>query len=75
MIAAASGNRDLVSVISQRRAELYSAAYALSGVKLPLLLISSIFKVVLAVGPIGQIAIIAAFIALFTRNVMGPHRP
>ena len=38
MIAAASGNRDLVSVISQRRAELYSAAYALSGVKLPLLL-------------------------------------
>jgi len=38
MIAAASGNRDLVSLISQRRAELYSSAYALSGVKLPLLL-------------------------------------
>lgn len=38
MIAAASGNRDLVSLISQRRAELYSVAYALSGVQLPLLL-------------------------------------
>jgi DNA-binding FadR family transcriptional regulator len=38
MIAAASGNRDLVSLISQRRAELYTAAYALSGVQLPLLL-------------------------------------
>ena len=38
MIAAASGNRGLVSLISQRRAELYSSAYALSGVKLPLLL-------------------------------------
>ncbi|MGI9116162.1 MAG: FadR/GntR family transcriptional regulator [Gaiellales bacterium] len=37
-IAAASGNRELVSVISQRRAELYSAAFALSGVRLPLML-------------------------------------
>ena len=37
-IAAASGNRELVSLISQRRAELYTAAYALSGVQLPLLL-------------------------------------
>jgi len=44
-------------------------------IKLPLLLISSIFQVVLAVGPIGQIAIIAAFIAVFSRNIMGPHRP
>jgi len=52
-----------------------NADFLLPIVKLPLLLISSIFEVVLAVGPFGQIAIIAAFIALFTKNVMGPHRP
>jgi DNA-binding GntR family transcriptional regulator len=37
-IAAASGNRELVSVISQRRAELYTATYTLAGLQLPLLL-------------------------------------
>ncbi|MCA2984063.1 hypothetical protein [Gemmatimonas sp.] len=52
-----------------------NADFLLPIIKLPLLLISSIFQVILAVGPIGQIAIIAAFIALFTRNVMGPHQP
>ena len=51
------------------------ADFLLPIIKLPLLLISSIFQVVLAVGPIGQIAIIAAFIAVFSRNIMGPHRP
>lgn len=52
-----------------------NADFLLPLIKFPLLLISAIFKVVLAVGPIGQIAIIALFIAAFTKNVMGPHRP
>ena len=37
-IAAASGNRELVSMITQRRAEIYAASYSLSGVRLPLVL-------------------------------------
>lgn len=37
-IAAASGNRELVSMITQRRAEIFSAAYQLAGVRLPLVL-------------------------------------
>ena len=37
-IAAASGNRELVSMITQRRAEMYAAAFSLSGVRLPLVL-------------------------------------
>ncbi|MBU6365685.1 MAG: hypothetical protein KJT01_05690 [Gemmatimonadetes bacterium] len=52
-----------------------NADWLLPLVKLPLLLISTIFKVVLAVGPIGQVAIIAIAIALYTRNIMGPARP
>lgn len=52
-----------------------NADFLLPLVKIPLLLISSIFKVVLAVGPIGQIAIVAIAIALFTKNIMGPARP
>ncbi|AMW04254.1 hypothetical protein [Gemmatimonas phototrophica] len=52
-----------------------NADFLLPIIKLPLLLISSIFQVVLAVGPIGQIAIIAVAIALFTKNIMGPARP
>ncbi|MBY0489982.1 MAG: hypothetical protein K2R93_09105 [Gemmatimonadaceae bacterium] len=51
------------------------ADFLLPIIKLPLLLISTIFKIILAVGPIGQIAIIAIVIALFSRNVMGPARP
>jgi len=52
-----------------------NADFLLPLIKLPLLLISSIFQVILAIGPIGQIALIAIVIALFTRNVMGPARP
>ena len=52
-----------------------NADFLLPIIKLPLLLISVIFKVILAVGPIGQIAIIAAVIALYTKNIMGPARP
>ena len=37
-IAAASGNRELVSMITQRRAEMYASAYSLSGVRLPIVL-------------------------------------
>jgi hypothetical protein len=51
-----------------------NADFLLPIIKLPLLLISTIFKIILAVGPIGQIAIIAIVIALFARNVMGPAR-
>lgn len=35
-IAAASGNRDLVAEISARRAELYAAVFAISGLRLPI---------------------------------------
>ncbi|MBL0892287.1 hypothetical protein [Gemmatimonas sp. UBA7669] len=52
-----------------------NADFLLPLIKLPLLLISSIFKVILAIGPIGQIALIAIVIALYTRNIMGPARP
>jgi hypothetical protein len=52
-----------------------NADFLLPLIKIPLLLISSIFKVVLAVGPIGQIAIVAIAIAIFTKNIMGPARP
>lgn len=51
-----------------------NADFLLPIIKLPLLLISTIFKIILAVGPIGQIAIIAIVIALFSRNIMGPAR-
>jgi len=52
-----------------------NADWLLPLVKLPLMLISAIFKVVLAVGPIGQVAIVAIAIAVYTRNIMGPARP
>ncbi|BAH37715.1 MAG TPA: hypothetical protein DGD08_16210 [Gemmatimonas aurantiaca] len=52
-----------------------NADWLLPIVKLPLMLMSGIFSVILAVGPIGQIAFIAIFMALFARNIMGPHRP
>lgn len=51
-----------------------NADFLLPIIKLPLMLISAIFTGILAVGPIGQIAIIAIAIALFARNVMGPAR-
>ena len=52
-----------------------NADFLLPIVKIPLLLISTIFKVILAVGPIGQIALFVLFVAAFTKNVMGPARP
>ena len=51
-----------------------NADWLLPILKLPLTLISLIFQGILAVGPIGQIAIIAIVIALFRRNIMGPAR-
>ena len=51
-----------------------NADFLLPIVKLPLLLISSIFSFILAIGPIGQIALIAIVVALFARNIMGPSR-
>jgi hypothetical protein len=51
-----------------------NADFLLPIIKLPLMLISGIFQVILAVGPIGQIALIAIIIAIFARNVMGPAR-
>ncbi|MCO4100364.1 hypothetical protein [Gemmatimonas sp.] len=52
-----------------------NADFLLPIVKIPLLLISMIFKVILAVGPIGQIALFVLFVAAFAKNVMGPARP
>ena len=52
-----------------------NADWLLPIIKLPLLLISGIFKGILAVGPIGQIALIAIVIALYAKNIMGPARP
>ena len=44
-------------------------------IKLPLMLISGIFWLIFAIGPIGNILVIAIIIALFSRNLMGPaHR-
>lgn len=51
-----------------------NADFLLPIVKLPLLLISGIFSFILAIGPIGQIALIAIIVALFARNIMGPSR-
>ncbi len=50
-----------------------NADWLLPLIKIPLMLISLIFQAVFAVGPIGQIIFVAIVIALFTRNVMGPH--
>jgi len=44
-------------------------------IKLPLMLISGVFWVIFAIGPIGNILLIALIIALFARNLMGPVRP
>ena len=43
-------------------------------VKLPLLLVSLVFKAIYAVGPIGIILFILVVIALFSRNLMGPTK-
>ncbi|HEY0931330.1 MAG TPA: hypothetical protein VGE27_15520 [Gemmatimonas sp.] len=52
-----------------------NADWLLPIIKIPMMLMSGIFSVILAVGPIGQIAFIAIFIALYARNIMGPARP
>jgi hypothetical protein len=52
-----------------------NADFLLPIIKIPLTLISAIFSVILAIGPIGQIALIAIIIAIYTKNIMGPaHR-
>lgn len=52
-----------------------NADFLLPIIKLPLMLISAIFSVILAIGPIGNIALIAIVIAIYTKNIMGPARP
>jgi hypothetical protein len=51
-----------------------NADWLLPLIKIPLSLISLIWDVVYAVGPFGDIAIVAIAIGLFARNVMGPAR-
>lgn len=51
-----------------------NADWLLPIAKLPLLLVSGVFWVIRAVGPIGDIILIAIIIALFARNIMGPAR-
>ena len=48
--------------------------FLLSIVKLPLALISLVFKAIFAMGPIGNVLCIAIIIALFARNLMGPTK-
>ncbi len=52
-----------------------NADWLLPIIKFPLMLISAIFSGIIAIGPIGQVALVAVIIALFSRNVMGPARP
>lgn len=52
-----------------------NADWLLPIIKFPLMLISGIFQVILAIGPIGQIALIALIIAAYAKNIMGPARP
>jgi len=51
------------------------ADWLLPIIKFPLMLISAIFSGMIAVGSIGQIALVAIIIALFARNIMGPAHP
>jgi len=52
-----------------------NADWLLPIVKLPLMLISAIFSGIIAIGPIGQVALVAIIIALYAKNIMGPARP
>jgi hypothetical protein len=52
-----------------------NADWLLPIIKFPLMLISAIFSGIIAIGPIGQIALCAIIIALFAKNIMGPARP
>ncbi len=49
-----------------------NADFLLPIIKIPLMLISAIFSGILAIGPIGQIALISIVIAIYTKNIMGP---
>lgn len=49
-----------------------NADWLLPIISIPLTLISLVFKVIFAIGPIGHIAVIAIVIGLFSRNIMGP---
>ena len=51
-----------------------NADWLLPVIKLPLMLISGIFHVLLMIGPWGDLALIAIIVALFARNIMGPAR-
>lgn len=51
-----------------------NADWILPIIKLPLMLISLVFKAIFAMGPIGNIVCIAIIIALFARNIMGPAK-
>ena len=51
-----------------------TADWLLPLIKLPLMLISLVFKAIFAMGPIGNIVCIAIIIALFARNIMGPAK-
>lgn len=51
------------------------ADWLLPIIKLPLMLISGVFWVIFAIGPIGHILFLAIVIALFARNIAGPARP
>ncbi len=51
-----------------------NADWLLPVIKIPLMLISGIFSFITAIGPFGQIALVAVVVAVFVRNLMGPVR-
>jgi len=51
------------------------ADWLLPIIKLPLMLMSAIFSLIIAIGPIGQIAVVAIIVALLAKNIMGPAHP
>ena len=48
------------------------ADWLLPIIKLPLTLISAIFSLIIAIGPIGDVVLVAIIIAIFAKNIMGP---
>jgi len=51
-----------------------NADWLLPIIKLPLMLISLVFQVIYAIGPIGHIVFLAIVIGLLARNLMGPAK-
>lgn len=51
-----------------------NADWLLPLIKLPLMLISLIFKAIFVMGPIGNVVCAAIIIGLFARNLMKPVR-